>query len=736
MFDKLFERYNMANHVGLYSRITLPHSGASVKIVTNDFEWCVQSLLTDPSIQDKDYLFHDDNPFQPPPPNLDVVGDINTSQVYCNAYRKYITNPAKQVLLPVIFYIDATATMQFTDLEVTALKFTFGIFNRKARDRPQMWRIMGYVPKVVKEKAHGRRQFLNSGHVESVHLGLSMAEEEGIEGVDAEDSEHKAQDLHSILAKILEPYRKMQDCGGFVWDLSYGGKYLQEIEFIPYVHMIKCDTDEADKLCGAYTSRSGKVSQLCRCCLCPNDESDNPAARIIRKTMPMIQDMIDKNDLEELQNVSQHPITNAFYPLRFGVPDEESIHGSCPFEMLHHLLLGIFKYVRDCFLEHTGKDTEAAKALFAIADQYGEQFTRQSYREMPVTKFSSGIQHKGKMTGKKYSGLLLVLAATLRSTMGSHLFGGLQKCQNKADHAKNWVRMLEILLMWEMWLKSEEISKDHIRKAKRRHQHIMWLLRIVANRQAGLQWKIVKFHAILHMADDIIRFGVPMCFDTGSDESGHKPTKTAALVTQKRKDKFDQQVCLRLNEVHALRLAHEEITTGRDLWQYKWWAEDDNDSDEEETPGEDGIRGTTFAMHEAADGTKSMRVIGRRLVGMSSNNVPIEESFCEFVGTLADLVLPYGVHLVVQSTMVLNNARYRGTPWYDGAIWRDWAMVNWGHHGTLPNKIWGFVDLSALPPNNAVVWGGQNPIEPGVYGIVESADPVSTRNADRSEDVV
>jgi hypothetical protein len=34
----------------------------------------------------------------------------------------------------------------------------------------------------------------------------------------------------------------------------------------------------------------------------------------------------------------------------------------------------------------------------------------------------------------------------------------------------------------------------------------------------------------------------PMEFDTGTNESGHKPTKKAALLTQKREDTFDQQV--------------------------------------------------------------------------------------------------------------------------------------------------------------------------------------------------
>jgi hypothetical protein len=203
LLKKLFKRYNMEGFVNCSCQITLPSSGAKVKIMTNSMEWCLQSLLTDPSIADDDYLFHNNDPFCPPPEESLVVGDINTGQAYYESYKKYIKIPGKQVLLPVIFYIDGTATAQFSDLPVTALKFTLGIFNRKARDRPQMWRILGYVPNFSKEKSLGRRQFYNSGHIESANLGLSMSQNEGNIG---DNDVVPAQDLHTILAKILEPY--------------------------------------------------------------------------------------------------------------------------------------------------------------------------------------------------------------------------------------------------------------------------------------------------------------------------------------------------------------------------------------------------------------------------------------------------------------------------------------------------------------------------------------------------
>jgi hypothetical protein len=68
------------------------------------------------------------------------------------------------------------------------------------------------------------------------------------------------------------------------------------------------------------------------------------------------------------------------------------------------------------------------------------------------------------------------------------------------------------------------------------------MVQSTANRQAGMGLKIMKFHGIVHMADQILNFGVPMNYDMGSDESGHKLAKAAAKVTQKLKEYFDKQV--------------------------------------------------------------------------------------------------------------------------------------------------------------------------------------------------
>jgi len=112
--------------------------------------------------------------------------------------------------------------------------------------------------------------------------------------------------------------------------------------------------------------------------------------------------------------------------------------------------------------------------------------------------------------------------------------------------------------------------------------------------------KLTKFHCIVHIADDILNFGVPMEVDTGSNESGHKPTKTAAKLTQKNKKTFEIQTATRLEEMHSLDLALEEIK-GRPLWDYFKGFKHDEQM-ETESKASSHISGTKYRLYMDNDG--------------------------------------------------------------------------------------------------------------------------------------
>ena len=197
------------------------------------------SLLTDPCITNNDYLFYADNPLASPPARINYVGDMNTGRAYTATYHRLVKNPGKQVLLPVIFYIDGTNTGQFTDLPVTAVKFSLGIFTRKACDKHYCWRTLGYIPAVFKHKSLGRRKMLNSLHVDGVMVHQDALEDEGLQ---AEPTVVPSQDFHTMLKVVLESYVKLQKTG-FVWDLRYNNKVYKDIEFVLYTPFMKTDSE-------------------------------------------------------------------------------------------------------------------------------------------------------------------------------------------------------------------------------------------------------------------------------------------------------------------------------------------------------------------------------------------------------------------------------------------------------------------------------------------------------------
>jgi hypothetical protein len=175
---------------------------------------------------DNDFLFHNNDPLAPPPTTIDTISDINTSEAYVlKSYKQYIQKPGEEVLLPILFYIDGAATGQFADLPITPLRIPLGIFNRKAREKGYSWRTLGYVPAYSVEEATGNRTLHQSGHMES---GLRH-EAQGGDGNSTNipvRTEHKAQDLHSILAKILDSFIEIQNVGKNILPSSLLGTFI------------------------------------------------------------------------------------------------------------------------------------------------------------------------------------------------------------------------------------------------------------------------------------------------------------------------------------------------------------------------------------------------------------------------------------------------------------------------------------------------------------------------------
>lgn len=713
LMNKLRKRYHMEHQYAKPHRLVLPHTKTKIEVWKKRAHDNVMSLLTDPRWKDEDWLFFDDDPFAPPPEDLSYIKDINTGRAYLETYKRLITKPNQQILVAVPLYIDGAVTGQYDKLQITALKMTIGILNRRARDKEYAWKSLGYVTNYTKEDSRGKKIFVESGHV-AAHEMYMQSDDEGEETEFDEDVD-KAADYHAILHVLLESLDVLMK-QGMVVDIFYKGKRYANTELVFFIPFVKCDGDEGDKLCCLYRSRTKGQQCLCRYCQCPNAETDDQEAKHPYKSEPLLKQLLDNNNVDKLKELSQIGINNCFHGLRFGCHNNRGIHGACPWELLHAILLGIFKYVRDCFFAQVGKDSKTAQEINALAQIYGALFARQSDRDKPRTKFGKGIL-KGKLMAKEFSGVLLIMAVLLRSKAGQDILRSARKKNFKTeDQVRDWTMLVETLMQWEAYLNLAQMELKHVQRLKRKHRFIMFLLKKVGNRTAGMGWKIMKFHAILHLAYDILMFGVPMTVDTGSNESHHKTTKVAAKLTQKDIKTFEKQTSHRMDDFHVLDMALEELD-GRALWDHFQGHEHKTKPikvDEKKTGG------MKFKAYLDEDDLEISFAIQTRM-NRESGSLLIDTNFLEYCWGLQKSLVHLVPKLLFCAEHSRNGAIFRAHPNYRGkGVWRDWVMIQWDQ-GDVPAQIWAFIDLSHLNDEEEVELEDGTVIGSGTWAIVESA---------------
>ena len=435
----------------------------------------------------------------------------------------------------------------------------------------------------------------------------------------------------------------------------------------------------------------------------------------------MIKALVERKDRKGLKLLSQHEFLNVFWHLRFGLHNKAGIHGAMPIDMLHTVMLGTFKRTTECFFDQLGKKSVTAEALNDLSKEYGELLDRQSDRNTPKTKFSTGVLH-GKIMGKEHEGILLCLATVLYSTLGKEIlaqhhgvFGA--KVEGSGQLIHEWLQVIGVLLGWLQWLKSPTMMKMHIEAAKTKHRNLMHMVKKTLRRAKGMGMKIPKFHMILHICDDILNFGIPSALDTGVNESHHKLSKTAALLTQKKEETFVYQTSIRGEEMLLLAYAEEEIN-GRPLWEYHDGHMHPPVTEPPEREASTG--GSKYILHYEEE-TDTISLVSKRRV-KDEAGLYIETDFVDFVDWLQVKVEDYVPELAVRTEHKRNGEIFRAHTKFYGGIWRDWMLVDWSAEVDTCAKLWGFVDLSGIPKDSGIKYGGCSGLQPEVYAICEYAE--------------
>lgn len=780
LYRKLEERYDMTNTMPYKSRVTLPFCGVTVDIPCHDAAAQIKDLLTDPNIKPSDYLFFNGDPKQGPPDEFKRLRDINTGLAYRETHKKLIgdepltANGRIKMLMPIMFYMDGCVMGQFDNLPLEILKICLGIFNGKYRDKDCAWRSVAMVPHFLRDKNRAEEVIRSSEHINAKdYLGVPTvslvdaseyqdapdfekeeyiysSDEENFDTPEADKGTQKvsiepklpqihAQDFHKILQVMLSSYKKLQDQGGFEWDIFYEGEMIQYL-FLPFVINIKGDTVEHDKHCASYNSRTKGVAQLCRYCCCPTNLSDVAYRDDKPKTQKMINDLVKAKDSGALKKLSQHELWNAWYQIRFGAHNKCGVHGACTLEPLHWINLGMFKYGRGNLFEQLGPTSKLGDSINDTATHIGFLLCRQSDKDLPRTRFSKGVK-KGKLMGHEMTGMMLVLVAALRSTHGRELIIGHQRGKQKvffadARYLQDWIMNIESSLQFEEWLKSEELDVSVVRRAKTKVKELMQMNFQVGKRTKGMGMKTMNFHGTKHVPQDILNFGVTRHVNTMSNEKHHKRDKKTSKLTQRRPATFDFQCAKKIQHRHMIDYASEDLN-GRPKWLYHegFYHPEPNLPLAEEGPQLTGARAQFFYrttldeprwVYRVHSSMKNKQrfvydpMINKMIVDLA---IKLNESCgLQELWTHTELRVPVDNKLGKSQV-------YRASPYHDGKPWLDWAMCNLhvnkgdpAHLKYMPCHIQCFIDLTTLPAlDDEDKAREQGKILPGMCALVHTS---------------
>ena len=348
------------------------------------------------------------------------------------------------------------------------------------------------------------------------------------------------------------------------------------------------------------------------------------------------------------------------------------------------------------------------------------------------------------------------MAAVLCSTQGCKLLFKHKKFGKEAG-LRDWTLLVELMLEWEAFLGLKTMRKSHVKRLAKKHRFIMYIMKTVATQSSGMGLKVMKFHAIIHLIMDMLLYGVPTKFDTGSNESHHKDSKYAAKLTQRKEETFNFQTAICLLEFLCIDLAMSEVVNDRCVWEYFKGSElvdslpnapESNDeaseSDNELSDSENAdpadlcgagqsdpeanstdiyTGGTRIKIFEDEDqdGKPSFKMLTRSKSMKDKTSWSTE--ITHFLNDLQNLVASYNPSpiLLVFTEHKRGNHVFYGHPNYrSSGPWKDWAVFEWGDYGELPCHIWCFVMLEGLPKGRDRLEFGGIYLEDGMYAVVET----------------
>ena len=505
-----------------FELVLLNDSMRQTTVVWFEFLAQVHDLLMCPHSHDPSNFIYDfsrDNPFDLDVENNEFFGDVHETVWFQLTHKKLIQDPLKEILVPLLIYIDGTNIDSYGRLCLEPVTFTLGIFNRQHRFKEEAWRVLGYIPDLDSMYASN-----------TVNAGM------------------KANDYHQILDVILNSMKMaMNSRSGYFWEFKFidsTGKetlFRRNLKFA--LHFVIGDTKGNDMLCGRYGSHNN-TTLLCRDCNVTTEDADkhNVYCEFLSQKELQLKAERDLNENYSFRKLK----TNAWNSVYFG-EQPYGINGATPPEPLHAFLLGIIDYLPKT-LYHRLTDKMIRELDLVVANIAKETQRNQSDRTMPsVTPFVHGIKEAKKLTAKEKLAKCFLIYLGMQTKHFQDIVISKKSRKKKGCVAEDimekeyasWVSIFQATLAMSQWLYLEKHKIDFFRGGRSsivamRCRKFLKEYSTKARRNSGQGLKIVKFHHNLHWWRTIIMCGSLTNVDGGRNESIAKTqTKRNARRTQR-----------------------------------------------------------------------------------------------------------------------------------------------------------------------------------------------------------
>lgn len=605
----------------------------------------------------------------------------------------------KEILVPIILYMDGISLDSHGRLSLTPLNMTLGIFNQEARKSPDAWETLYFQPE--------------EAHVQIMHDYKDQTNKAPF---------HKMQNVHTGLDAALQSLsEEFESSDGVLWDtLPYGGKeWKVKMKFA--IAYVVGDTALHNQICGSkanYNTENDGL-RICRHCNCTNLDLVDPT----KQSEYELYKPSHFSDLNRpktyFDSHSQYPVENAFHKLDFG-SNECGIHLATPGELLHMHQLGCAKRAVEAFeqlilgrtVETVGEQKGRGwKNLTVIAQQYGGLLSRQSDRAFPQTKFSSTFILSTTMKeGRHYAGILLCLIVTMVSTIGK--YNCRQRTTIDDDYLQGQIDTMELLLGIEEFLKRGRIKVNQIQKFKKFIDLLVQEIIHNCRRKKGCGNKFIKTHLYLHLHQYIKLWGPPSGWDSSFSESHHKTQiKAPSKNTQRHASTLIKWTGIRQTELKIIGCATRAFNL---------------ETTAPYVPPSMEIKfdmfGARFRVNNNNNGDAEMEWLDSRSKGKPTYPKEVLKFICTEVLPMVEEDSLEGCtehHRFDNIKKIIFRAHpcYRGSSGQKDAVWYDWAYFHAEEEDQpIPCQILCFLQLQTVKPNQ--ILQNYDVCDSGLYAVV------------------